>query len=291
MTNLYNSLTHPGKPYRTITLCLLLVGAAIAAALTAPLRADEDPAAAIAEMPIHAEIIPDEVISVAVDGTGPFVLVYDAQGGETVVISARSTGGDDDFDEDTAEYRASLDPVLDVLGRDGYRLAYNHRHGTARDDLAVNDALINGLRLDDAGPYYIRANTYGGNFRAEMEVLLEIIDPFDTSVTENDAGDIIITGRLPRFETFTYTLDARMDEILTITARDTSRRLDPVLALLDSGGAEMVSNDDHSSADSALDVRDARISDVVVPVDGVYTVVLTDFIGNAGRFELIIARR
>lgn len=291
MTNLYNSLTHHGKPYRTITLCLLLVVAAIAAALTAPLRADEDPAAAIAEMPIHAEIAPDEIISVSVDGTGPFVLVYDAQGGETVVITARSTGGDDDYDEDSAEYRASLDPVLDVLGRDGYRLAYNHRHGTARDDLGANDALINGLRLDDAGPYYIRANTYGGNFRAEIDVLLEIIDPFDTAVTENDDGDIIVTGRLPRFETFTYTFDAQTDELFTITARDTSRRLDPLLTLLDPGGVEMASNDDHGSADSSLDVRDSRISDVVAPVDGMYTVTLTDFIGNAGRFELTITRR
>jgi hypothetical protein len=229
-----------------------------------------------------------ETRTAQLSGEGPVIFAYTAAGGEVITVTARSLSGGEEYPEDSAERRAARDPVIDVLGPDGVRLAYNHRHRTTRDDLNVDDAVISRLRLAEAGTYHLRVNTYGGSFRAEIEITLETDDRFQARIDRQSDERTVIRAALPRLARYTYAFEASAGQQLTITARDTSHTLDPLLWLLAPDDEPIAFNDDHGSADTALDVLDARIAQVSIPVDGVYTVVVVDFLGRAGTFELVI---
>jgi hypothetical protein len=252
----------------------------------------------LAGFSIYAQNTPDdepleigESRVVVLSGNEPAQLNYTASSGEVITITVRSLSGGEEFEEGTIERTAARDTAVDVLGPDGRRIAYNHNHGSEREDLAPNDSVISHLRLNQAGTYTIRVNTYGGIFNSEVEVILEAADLFEATFSENEDGSLVITGTLPPFERYTYTFEAFSGEILTITARDTSHSLDPVLALVDPAGVVIAFNDDHGSPDTRLNVLDARLSSVVIPEGGLYTIILTDFLGSAGTFEIMIARR
>jgi hypothetical protein len=223
-------------------------------------------------------IAPGEPQIVALNGNGsPAWLIYEAAGGETITLTARSL-----------EPEGAIDTVLELRRPDGRRRAYNDDHRTARDDLAASDSVLEAVDLRVAGMYSIRVDSYGSIGVGQVEVTLTVIDPFRAVIDEAN-GQMTVRADLPAGQPYRFTFEAAAGDALTITARDTSRTLDPRLTLLDAASTVIAANDDHASADWTLDALDARIAGVIIPADGAYTVVVADFLGRAGSFELIIA--
>jgi len=225
----------------------------------------------------------DETRIIMLDGEQPTRLTYEATAGDVITVSARSL----EIDPDPP---AISDMIIAVAAADGTQLAYNDDHATDRDDLAPTDALIERLVLPEAGTYTIRVDTYGGIFPGEVEVTLTAADLFEAEFTEDDDGTLTINARLPRGLRYRYTFEAAADTVITASAKDISLTLDPRLTLLDAEGNVIATNDDHGTDDLTLDLLDAKLSDITLPADGRYTLVVTDFLGRAGTFALRVAR-
>ena len=224
----------------------------------------------------------DESRVVMLDGTRPTLLEFEAESGDVVTIIART------LEPDTGE-REARNVVVDVLDADGHRLAYNDNHFGYDDDLLPTDAVIEKLILPQSGTYTIRVNTYGGIFPGEVEMRLLEADLFEATIKESD--DVLtLTASLPTNQSYSYTFGARAGDVMQIRVRDTSGTLDPVLRLLDSDGNQIAFNDDHGTASTTLDVFDAMLSGVTVSADGRYTLIISDFLGRSGAFELVIEK-
>jgi len=72
--------------------------------------------------------------------------------------------------------------------------------------------------------------------------------------------------------------------------RDATDTLDPRLLLVDSQLNLLAENDDHASDDPALDRFDSKIEDFVAPSAGTYNLLVSDFAGAEGAFQLVIIR-
>lgn len=225
-------------------------------------------------------------------GQGATYFAYESPGDEVITLIARglgcdaenSCGVDIDVDESVMQ-----DTVLEVLNPKGRRLAYNDDHHTDRPELLDSDSVIDTLLLPEPGLYLIRVNTYGGIFDSEVELTLEQADLFDTE-TSVEAGITTITGVLPAHQRYTYNFEASEGDSVTITARDVAHQIDPRLLLLDVDDQIIAENDDHNSDDLTLDVFDARIT-IEIPEDGDYTLILVEFMGRAGQFEITIEKQ
>lgn len=219
----------------------------------------------------------DEPFTVTLDGESPALLIFTGNAGQTVTITANRADDDNPLN----------DPVL-VVVRNGFVLAYNHRHGTDSPELAPEDAQIRDFLLPADGDYTLYVNTYGGIYAGDVTVTLTRFDAFFTTVEETDQR-VTITGILPPGRAYEgYTFYVQAGEVITLTARDAGRTLDPVLTLLDADGQVITWNDDHAGHDLTLDAFDAQIWRFEVPADDVYTVRLSDFLGQSGAFMLTI---
>lgn len=216
-------------------------------------------------------IVADEPITVLLAAEAPTALTYTAESPQYVTMTTRSPGEPD-----------AIDTVIRVLDPDGQQIAY-------ADDGMDSNAVIVHLWLPTAGDYTLLIDSFNGVSAGEVQVTLTVSDPFDADIVTDDTS-VVINATLPHNGRFVYPLNMVADETLSITTRDTSLTLDPVLWLLDADGAVLYMNDDHLQPSLTLDVFDAEIIDYAVEVDGVIQVVVTDFLGNAGTFELVIRR-
>ncbi len=224
----------------------------------------------------------DETRVVTFDAEAPARLTYEASGGEVVSITARTL-------EPATETPVERDLVLDVLAPDGESIAYNDDHQTDRTDLIPTDAAIDKLVLAQPGTYTLRVDTYGGIFAGEAEVTFSAADLYGATIERDTDSGTNIEALLPTGNPYAYTFEAASGDTLTFTARDTSNTLDPRLRLVDATTGDLLAaNDDHNTADPALDLLDARITSFVVPATGRYTVIVSDFLGKAGRFALTV---
>jgi hypothetical protein len=200
-------------------------------------------------------------------GAGPADAVYIAAPDEVLTVTARSAADE------------PVDVTLEIL-RDNQRIAFNDDHHTEFSDLAPLDAAITGLHIKEAGVYTLRIHSFSGAQSGEVEVLVQsepLIQPCETPAQ---------TVELPPNRAFACLLDLQAGQTLTLTARDISGTLDPVLTLLDPDGAQMVINDDHDSSDLTLNVLDAKMVNIPIDEAGTYTVLLSDFGGAAGTLAL-----
>lgn len=216
-------------------------------------------------------ITPDAPVIVTLAAyAGPMDLTYVTDGPERIAISARSLA------EDTP-----VDVTLAVL--DGTRLlAYNDDHHTNLPDLLPADAHIARLDLPGAGTYTLRIHSFSGAQDGPVEVTLTALPALMTCATGEQA--VTLAGA----DTFRCTLDLPDGAAVTITARDMSGTLDPVLALYGPDGARVAFNDDHGTADVALNLLDARLTGFTTPAAGVYTLAVRDFSGAAGSLALAV---
>jgi hypothetical protein len=221
-------------------------------------------------------------ITVELTGQGPVDVPYTAETEETINVNVRSIVAN------------TVDTTVEVIGPDGRTLAYNDdRSPSIRDSrLGAFDSAIQALALPEAGTYIIRVGSYNNTGIGEVEVLVE-----SGAMTTTSSGDPtsvhdseIVAGALTTGGTFAYSFTADAGEQLTIAARDTSGTLDPRLLLMDSQFNPLAENDDHATDDPALDEYDAKIEDFIAPAAGTYNLIVSDFAGANGAFQLVIIR-
>lgn len=185
------------------------------------------------------------------------------------------------------ELEAVRDVVIWVISSSGKQIAYEDDTRTPPDGLQPTDAFIPKLLLPTAGDYRIYVDTYGGIFATEVMFTIESADLFDSDIVSDD-NQITINAALPRSVPFRHILELEAGDVITVTVRDRSGTLDPLLRLLDGDENTIAMNDDHGTSDLTLDVLDSRLDSFEIPADGEYTLMVTDFLSRAGQFEVII---
>ena len=204
------------------------------------------------------------------------LLNYNSIGNEVVTVTARNISDDD------------IDTVIEILYPDGERLAYNDDYIGTTLDLAQSDSALIDIVLREAGQYIIRVNSYGNIAVGEVEVLLVQVDPFQVVIKSDSGSELRIMVQLPAWMTYAYQFEAEVGALYTITARDINSQLDPYLTLSDMDSAMLAYNDDHGTNNATLNVFDSQIDSFSIPETGLYTIIVSDLTGNAGRIELVI---
>lgn len=218
-------------------------------------------------LPILAAANP--VVITLTGGAGPVDLPVEVRDGEQITITARSLAAD------------PIDVTLELL-RDDRRVAFNDDHSTDIAGLASLDAAIVDFVPPAAGTYTLRIDSFNGAQSGDVEVSVQsspLVPPCDTPRQRVHVAANQISACWLQLDAGTA---------LTISARDVSGTLDPVVALLDANSTVLASNDDHGSADLTLNVLDAKIAGYVVPADGEYTIQVRDFGSAAGVVEIVI---
>ena len=238
--------------------------------------------------------------TVTLSASGPTDLTYVGAAGETISVTARSL-----------EESGTIDTTLELLSPTGTRLNFNDDHGTDRANLAPFDSALEDVTLPSAGNYIIRVTTFSGAGAGNVEVTVEsdtapaqlptavppvgtpvgpdvTVTPVDVRLTgETDS----VTGEVPAGSSFTYNFNGRPNQVTTITAiAGTTGDLDPKVTLLGPDGQLLAENDDHTDSDPNLGSLDSRISDFILPTDGMYSVIVSGFANTSGAFELTIER-
>jgi hypothetical protein len=211
-------------------------------------------------------IIPDTPTTITLSGDyQPVVLTFTSAAGQTVRISARSLG----------------DPAIDVtleLLLDNESLAFNDDHTLSNSTLGQLDAAIDAFVLPADGEYTLRVNSFSGAQTGEVEITLSLREPLPPC-----AAQVVELAANARFG---CTLHVTPGDSFTLTVRDLSGTLDPVLDVyLDD--ERVAHNDDHASDDPTLDTLDARVS--FTAERETYLVYVHDFRGAAGTFAVEIA--
>lgn len=206
---------------------------------------------------------------VLLTGEQPADTLYEVRQTQTVSVHARSL-----------EPEGTLDTVVYVLAADGTALAFNDDAGGTSDSHIAHVTLPPGV-------YTVRVNSFNGVSAGQVALSIEPVDIFEAQVETQD-GQTRISAALPRFAVYRYRFDGRANARVSITVRDTSGTLDPVLALKQADGRLLARNDDHNSASLLLNVLDSQISDFALPHTGEYILEVVDFLGAAGTFELLL---
>ncbi len=218
-------------------------------------------------------IKPDSPLTLRLDGRSPAVVLYEAQAGDVITVSARALPSAD---------VALLDTVIEVLTPARARVAYNDDHfgSFSAGELAATDSAIVALLLDEAGTYTIRINSFNGVSAGEIEVTLMQVDAIPATVAPRE-GVQIVTLDLPANAVFRYALAATP---VTIAVRDPRGALDPVIVVYGADGAVVAQTDDHDQTDLALNIFDAKVR-----IERGASVEVREFLGRPGRLEIIVS--
>ncbi|MFQ3566368.1 MAG: hypothetical protein SNJ59_05155 [Aggregatilineales bacterium] len=224
----------------------------------------------------------NEPVIIELTGTGPVDLLFQADEGTIITVTARSIA------------ETTIDTTLEVLDANNTRLAFNDDHGTGRADLGSLDSFISELKLLSSGQYIIRVNSFTGMDSGPVEVL--VIDATQRPTPAQGAvpgepSTQIITGTVGNNQSFRHDVTLFAGDSVTITVRATDNLFDPKVALVDPANSVLADNDDHGSGDPTLGRYDSRISDYPIRSDGVYGIIIQGFAGTGGSFELTIERQ
>jgi hypothetical protein len=186
-----------------------------------------------------------------------------------------------------------VDAFLRLTDASGAELASN-------DDIeGSQNAAISEFLIPAAGTYVIVATRFQGEegqttgrYRLTVESSGNIEDQMPDDVTFIPYGSTI-TGRIDdEVPSVTFAFFGRAGEVITASINRGDGDLDPVLAILDEAGAEIVRNDD---ADETT--RNARIEGYRLPETGVYYLQAGRYSGTTanpntrGSFILTFAQR
>jgi Bacterial pre-peptidase C-terminal domain len=228
----------------------------------------------------------DTPVTVQLDGLTPVNLSYKSTGGETDSVSARSLEAED-----------ILDPTLVIFDIDGAIVAQNDDHQTNRAGLNPRDSLIDSVTFTNAGRYTIQVAGTDANASGRVEIVISSASGDKSGGTRAQTQDqtqaqganLNISDTVPPDSPYTTTFQASQGDVLTITVKAADNQLDPKVSLLDSTGAEVASNDDHESTDSALGPYDSQIPNFTIPKTDTYTISISGFAGIGGKFDLTVA--
>lgn len=216
-------------------------------------------------------IMPDVPVVVALDGQSPAYYTFSGVAGQAVTIDLLQADDDAPLNN----------PVLALIS-DARLLAFNN---DAHPD--TKDAQIKDYILPMTGDYWIFADTYGGIYAGDLTLTLSFVDPFLTEVT-TDEPITMIHAYLPVRQTYRYQTDLQAGDVVSFTAQSSADGQDLTLWLYDEAGNQLAFNDDHGIIDDTLTDLDAQIANFVIPSDGTFEIVVSDLLGGAGEFTLII---
>lgn len=222
----------------------------------------------------------DQVINRISQQTPVVRYSFHARRGDVLHLHLRRASGD-------------LDPWLQLQDSEGRVLASNDDtlEGPAPRDSRIRDYLV-----EADGEYHILASRYGqeagtgsGNFvlslnEAEYSGLGHTARTAIPLKSGSGERGVLDDGQHVRF----YQFAGEAGERVILRMERAGGTLDPLLALRDKQGRELVSDDDSGGGKNAL------IEDFRLPADGIYTIVATRFEGAAGdsrgayRVELLL---
>jgi len=214
-------------------------------------------------------LVPGEPLTIALSAEAPTELTFSAEADEVITLETQTTGAD------------APDTIVWLLNPDARKIAY-HDDTVLPDGSIQRDATLRDLLLRESGVYTVRVDSFNGVSTGTVTILLEK-HPRDRAQAEATADGLRLTVDLAAGSVFRYALDDAMNTA-TITARDLSGTLDPVLQVFDAAGERIAQNDDHASADTRLNTLDAQIRDT----ENVAEIAVWDFLGRAGTLEIII---
>lgn len=230
------------------------------------------------------ELLPDTPQVVTVSADGMVTRLYRAPQAQWVSIRTEALSDDPDN---------PLDTILIVRDDQHQTLAYVDDTPLIDEDGEVvwmSDAWLTALYLPDAGDYYVLVDTFHGVFVGEVRLTLTVIDPFDVRVHEDDGDTTTFDITLPPALTYQQNLTLEAGQTLTVSARDTSSRLDPMVWLTTPSGDIIATNDDHDSDDILLNRLDAHLTFSAEEATE-FVVHVRDFMGRAGTMSINITLR
>jgi hypothetical protein len=179
----------------------------------------------------------------------------------------------------TREPGASLAARLCLQTLDGRVLAY-------ADAVDGDVARIRGFRLPAAGEYWLVASRFNGAAGTSVGRYSLTVSGVPTVPTVRST--IRYTqGVLGRLNAATpeerFTFQGGQGEVITVAARATSGDLDLTLRLDSPLGVTLAVNDDAEGVD-------ARLDGVLLPADGLYTVIVSRRGVSIGNYELVVSR-
>ena len=167
-----------------------------------------------------------------------------------------------------------FDAILDIYGPDGTRLA-------ALDEGFSGDAeVIAGLELPLTGEYSILVRSFAGEGGSYS---LSLDEGSDSTTNFYDAGDLIFgqtaQETLRNNEAHAWFFSGKAGDELFITVNPLASNLDLDIWLLDENVNRLAEQD-------AFLVGEPEMIDFILPDDGQYLILVRDFFGEAGRYEI-----
>lgn len=167
-----------------------------------------------------------------------------------------------------------FDAILDIYGPDGTRLA-------ALDEGFNGDAeVVAGLELPLTGEYSILVRSFAGEGGSYS---LSLDEGSDNTTNFYDAGDLIFgqiaQESLQENEAHAWFFEGSAGDELFITVTPLTANLDLDIWLLDSNVNRLAEQD-------AFLAGEAEMINFVLPGNGQYLILVRDFFGEAGRYEI-----
>ncbi len=167
-----------------------------------------------------------------------------------------------------------FDAILDIYGPDGTRLA-------ALDEGFSGDAEVAaGLELPLTGEYAILVRSFAGEGGSYS---LSLDEGGDSTSNFYDAGDLVFgqtaQETLRENEAHAWFFTGKAGDELFITATPLTNNLDLDIWLLDENINRLAEQD-------ALLTGEPEMIEFVLPADGQYLILVRDFFGESGRYEL-----
>ncbi len=167
-----------------------------------------------------------------------------------------------------------FDAILDVYGPDGTRLA-------ALDEGFSGDAeVVAGLELPLTGEYSILVRSFAGEGGSYS---LSLDEGNDSTTNFYDAGDLVFgqtaQETLRENEAHAWFFTGKAGDELFITVNPLTNNLDLDLWLLDENVNRLAEQD-------ALLAGEPEMIEFVLPEDGQYLILVRDFFGESGRYEI-----
>jgi hypothetical protein len=188
-----------------------------------------------------------------------------------------------------ASRRSDLDTILQLENPDGDIVAEN-------DDYEFPDSTDSRIAYiaEEDGEYTVIVTHYRDTL-GEYDLTIEFVDPEDVEEILEDSSDgegSTTPDREPDFEfegnideggEEDYSIDLEAGQGIIAAAYATDGELDPMLAVLDSDGIELMVNDDRGD----YETTDSQIA-FTVPEDGEYSFVVSGFSDSSGDYRLEI---
>lgn len=229
-------------------------------------------------------LVANDPTTVTITADAPAILQFEAQAGDVVSLNTQAL-------PDATDDENTLDTTIALIAPDDTQLAYNDdtHLADATGTMAIErNAQLQAVVLPQDGQYRVRVDSFNGVSEGDVDVTLTFDDPFAAQIIEETDDTVIITLMLPASAIYSYPIALEAQTRMTITARDTSGTLDPIIQVRDSAGNIVVQNDDHTTPLVSLNVLDAQVTNWPVPEADEYIIEVVDFAGQAGTLQLTI---